>query len=61
VTRGLRKHENRNLNLRDSGLELTRSWRGALPEGGRDALRQFLILLACYALYDVARVLVRWN
>ena len=50
---------NRKLNLRDSGIELTRSWRGALPAGGRDALRQFLILLACYAVYDVARVLVR--
>jgi PAP2 superfamily len=49
-----RKH-----NLRDSGLQLTRSWRGALPAGGRDALRQFLILLACYAAYDVARVAVR--
>ena len=46
-------------NLRDSGLQLTRSWRGALPAGGRDALRQFLILLACYAAYDVARVAVR--
>jgi hypothetical protein len=50
---------NRKLNLRDSGIELTRSWRGALPAGGRDALRQFLILLACYAVYDVARILVR--
>ena len=46
-------------NLRDSGLQLTRSWRGALPAGGRDALRQFFILLACYAAYDVARVVVR--
>ena len=49
----------RNLRLRDSGIELTRSWRGALPAGGRDAFRQFAILVACYAVYDVARVLVR--
>jgi len=49
----------RKLSLRDSGLELTRSWRGALPAGGRDALRQFFILLACYAAYDVARIVVR--
>jgi PAP2 superfamily len=49
----------RKLSLRDSGLELTRSWRGALPAGGRDAFRQFLILLACYAVYDVARIAVR--
>lgn len=47
------------LNLRDSGIELTRSWRGALPSGARDALRQLFILLACYAAYDVARVAVR--
>jgi hypothetical protein len=49
-----RKH-----NLRDSGIELTRTWRGALPAGGRDALRQVLLLLSCYATYDVARVVVR--
>ena len=49
----------RNHRLRDSGMELTRSWRGALPAGGRDAARQFAILLACYAAYDVARVFVR--
>ena len=49
----------RNHRLRDSGIELTRSWRGALPAGGRDAFRQFAILLACYAAYDVARVFVR--
>ncbi|MGD0997968.1 MAG: phosphatase PAP2 family protein [Thermoleophilia bacterium] len=49
----------RKLSLRDSGMELTRSWRGALPTGGRDALRQFFLLLTCYAAYDVARVAVR--
>ena len=49
-----RKH-----NLRDSGIGLTRSWRGALPAGGRDALRQVLLLLSCYATYDVARIVVR--
>jgi hypothetical protein len=49
-----RKHR-----LRDSGFDLTRSWRGALPAGGRDALRQLLILLGAYAAYDVARVVVR--
>ena len=49
----------RKLSLRDSGIDLTRSWRGALPSGGRDALRQFFFLLACYAAYDLARVAVR--
>ena len=49
----------RKLNLRDSGLELTRSWRGALPSGALDALRQLFILLVCYAAYDLARVAVR--
>ena len=49
----------RKLSLRDSGLDVTRSWRGALPSGGRDALRQFFFLLACYAAYDLARVAVR--
>lgn len=49
----------RKLSLRDSGIELTHSWRGALPAGGRDALRQFFFLLACYAAYDVARIAVR--
>lgn len=44
--------------LRDSGLELTRSWRGALPVDGRDALRQFLILFFAYVAYDVARIAV---
>jgi len=48
----------RKLSLRDSGIELTRSWRGALPAGGRDALRQLIFLVACYAAYDVVRVLV---
>ena len=46
-------------NLRYSGLELARSWHGALPAGGRDALRQTLLLLSCYVTYDVARVVVR--
>jgi membrane-associated phospholipid phosphatase len=46
-------------NLHDSGIELTRSWRGALPAGGRDALRQTLLLLCCYVTYDVARIAVR--
>jgi hypothetical protein len=46
-------------NLRDSGIGLTRSWRGALPAGGRDALRQTLLLLCCYVTYDVARIAVR--
>ena len=49
----------RKLSLRDSSNELTRSWRGALPAGGRDALRQFSILLACYVAYDMARIAVR--
>ncbi len=49
----------RKLNLRDSGLQITRSWRGALPAGGRDALRQFFLLLGCYAVYDIARIAVR--
>jgi PAP2 superfamily len=48
----------RNHRLRESGLELTRSWRDTLPAGGRDALRQLLILLGAYAAYDVARVAV---
>ena len=46
-------------NLRDAQIGLTRSWRGALPAGGRDALRQVLLLVLCYATYDVARVVVR--
>ena len=50
---------NRKLGLRDSGIELTRSWRGALPAGGRDALRQLAILLVCYGAYDLARIVVR--
>jgi len=58
VIRGADERVNRKLNLRDSGIELTRSWRGALPAGGRDVLRQFLILLACYAAYDLARIAV---
>jgi len=45
--------------LGDSGVGLTRSWREALPAGGRDALRQVLLLVLCYATYDVARVAVR--
>ena len=45
--------------VRYSGLELTRFWHGALPAGGRDALRQTLLLLCCYVTYDVARVAVR--
>lgn len=49
-----RKHS-----LRDSGLELTRSWRGALPAGGRDAFRQFAILFLSYLAYDAARIAVR--
>lgn len=49
-----RKHK-----FRDSGADLTRSWRGGLPSGGRDALRQLLILLSAYAAYDVARIVVR--
>lgn len=36
-----------------------RSWRGALPAGGRDALRQVVLLVLCYATYDVARIVVR--
>jgi len=50
---------NRKATLRDSGVELTRSWRETLPAGGRDAFRQLFLLLACYAAYDVARVAVR--
>jgi len=50
---------NRKASLRDSGVELTRSWRDTLPAGGRDALRQLFLLLGCYAAYDVARVVVR--
>jgi len=55
----MKGHEDRRSRLRDSGFELTRSWRGHLPAGGRDALRQVLLLIACYAAYDVARVVVR--
>ena len=50
---------NRKASLRDSGAELTRSWRDTLPAGGRDALRQLFLLLDCYAAYDFARVVVR--
>jgi len=53
------KSVKRKRSLRDSSVELTRSWRGALPAGGRDALRQFSILLACYVAYDMARIAVR--
>jgi len=49
-----RKHS-----VRDSGLELTRSWRGALPEGGYDALRQLLILVTAYIGYDLIRIATR--
>jgi len=50
---------NRRLGWRYSGIELTRSWRGGLPAGGRDALRQLAILFICYAGYDLARIAVR--
>jgi hypothetical protein len=55
----LKRRINRKLGLRDSGIELTRSWRGGLPAGGRDALRQLAILLICYGAYDLARIAVR--
>ncbi len=55
-TKGRRVRRTRT--LRDSGLELTRSWRGALPVDGRDAVRQFLILLLSYLAYDAARMAV---
>lgn len=42
-----------------SGIELARSWRGTLPAGGRDVVRQLVILLGCYAAYDLARIAVR--
>ena len=39
--------------------ESTRSWRRALPAGGRDALHQLIILVTAFALYDIVRVVSR--
>lgn len=42
--------------VRERFGELTRSWRRALPAGGRDALRQLIILVTAFALYDLVRI-----
>lgn len=47
----------RKRSLRDSGSGLTRSWRGTLPSGGRDAWRQVLILFTSFIAYDAIRIL----
>jgi hypothetical protein len=54
--------ENMGGSRRTSGVrggELTRSWRRALPAGGRDALRQLIILVTAFALYDLVRIVSR--
>jgi hypothetical protein len=45
--------------VRERCGESTRSWRRALPAGGRDALRQLIILVTAFALYDIVRIVSR--
>ena len=45
--------------VRERYGESTRSWRRALPAGGRDALRQLIILVTAFALYDIVRIVSR--
>ena len=45
--------------VRERSIELTRSWRRALPAGVRDALRQLIILVTAFALYDLVRIVSR--